>query len=294
MTRTAFAALLTLTILALAFLAVASFGSRGAAAQGPVSLAVDANPEGNTATSLGPTDQCIAVQKGATFQVDIVVRNVNDLLGWDSHVIYDPSILKLNDRDVKLFLAADPNSNVFDASDAPPGIAGRYRAAGADFADPPIGHSGSGVLARLTFSALSSGASLLTIARLDISGEGKPDIGPTLTAVDGRYIDDADGDGYFDGPVADAWVAVDSPCPQQPPPLPTIAPFTPVPSTPLPPATATAAPSSTLTPTATPPVANSGSDDGLPWGIVGGASGAAAVLLAAALLLWQVRTRRRA
>jgi hypothetical protein len=43
------------------------------------------------------------------------------------------------------------------------------------------------------------------------------DVGPILSDVAGRHIDDEDGDGYFEGRASDAWVAVDSPCPDVPP-----------------------------------------------------------------------------
>jgi hypothetical protein len=294
MKRIAFAALSASIIIPLALLATSAAHPRGAGAQEPVSLALDADPSGNTATTLGPTDRCVAVHVGDSFQVDVVVRNVTDLLGWEAYLIYDASVLKLTDRDVRLFLAANAGSNVFDASDAPANADGRYRVAAADIADPPVPDSGSGVLARLTLSAASPGVSLISPRRLDFSGDGKPDIGPILTAFGGQRIGDSDGDTYFDGPIADAWIAVDSDCPQQPPPLPTVAPFTPSPSTPLPIATRTAAPSATLTPT---PAATDGASkggDGPPWGLIGGLSGSAAVLLAGALFLWRLLTRRPA
>jgi hypothetical protein len=294
MKRIAFADLSASFILALALLATSPVQPRGTGAQEPVSLAVDADPSGNTATSLGPIDRCIAVRTGDYIHVDIVVRDVQDLLAWEAYAIYDPSVLKLTDRDVRLFLAGNAGSNVFDASDAPPGTDGRYRVAAADIGDPPAPDSGSGVLARLTLSALSPGVSLISLPRLDFSGDGTPDIGPILTALGGQRIGDSDGDSYFDGPIADAWIAVDTDCPQQPPPLPTVAAFSPEISTPLPVPTRTPAPPATLTPTPLATNADSAGGDGPPWGAIGGVGGGAAVLGAGALLLWQLWARRRA
>jgi hypothetical protein len=288
MNRIVFAALTTSFVLALALLATSAVHPRSSGAQEPVTLAVDADPTGNAATSLGPADQCVAVRSGDSVQVDIVVTDVTDLLGWEAYAIYDASVLKLTDRDVKLLLAANTGSNVFDASDAPANANGRYHVGGADIADPPVPDSGSGVLARLTFSALSPGASLISIRPVDFSGDNRPDIGPIMTALGGERIGDSDGDTYFDGPTADAWIAVDGDCPQQPPPLPTVVPFTPVPSTPFPIATRTATAPATLTPTATVAGGGSNGDDGPPWALIGGLS-AAVVLLAGVLLLWRLR-----
>ena len=288
MRRTVFAILSASFVLALALLATSVGNPRDSRAQEPVSLGVDADPAGNTATSLGPTDQCAAVRSGDSVQVDIVVTDVTDLLGWEAYAIYDGSVLKLTDRDVKLLLAANAGSNVFDASEAPANANGRYHVGGADIADPPVPDSGSGVLARLTFSALSPGVSLITLRPLDFSGDDRPDIGPILTGFGGERIGDSDGDTYFDGLTADAWIAVDGDCPPQPPPLPTVVPFTPAPSTPLPIVTRTATTPATLTPTATAADGGADGDDGLPWALIGGLS-AAVVLLAGVLLLWRLR-----
>ena len=291
MNRIAIAALSSL-VLALTLLAIGVAGLPVSRAQDPVSLAVDADPTGNTATSLGPADQCLAVRSGDSFQVDITVTDVTDLLGWEAYVIYDASVVKVTDRDVKLFMAANAGSNIFDASDAPANANGHYRVAAADIADPPAPDSGSGVLARLTFTALSPGVSLISLRGLDLTGDGRLDVGPILTALGGERIGDRTGDSYFDGPLSDAWIAVDGDCPQQPPPLPTVLPFTPVPSTPLPIATQTGTAPSTLTAaaTATPTATQGGSGDGdgPPWALIGGLS-AAGILLAGALLLWRLR-----
>lgn len=288
MKRIAFAALAASFILALALVATSAVQPKDTGAQEPVSLAVDADISGNVAASLGPTDQCVAVSSGDSVQVHVVVRNVTDLLGWEAYTIYDASVLELTDRDVNLFLAANAGSNVFDASDAPANANGRYRVAAADIADPPAPDSGSGVLARLTFSTLSPGVSLISLRRLDFSGDGRPDIGPILTAFGGQRIGDSDGDTYFDGPTADAWIAVDDDCPQEPPPLPTVMPFTPGPSTPFPITTRTATAPATFTPI---PAVDSGSngEDGPPWALIAGLSAGAIVLVAGTLLLWRLR-----
>jgi hypothetical protein len=193
-----------------------------------------------------------------------------------------------------MFLAANAGSQVFDTSDSLPDQDGSYRVSAVDVAEPGAPDSGSGVLARLTLVAVSAGVSPASLPLIDMTGDTRPDFGPTLTDVAGKSIGDTNGDGLFDGPVAEAWIAVDTACPQQPPPLPTLVPFASVTSTPVARPTPTAAAPATVTPT--PPAMGTGStgDDGPPWGLIGGVSGAAAVLGAGALLLWQIWARRRA
>jgi hypothetical protein len=262
-------------------------------AQELTTLGVDADPTGNTATSLGSIEHCTSVKTGDTFEVDIFITNATDLLAWEAYFVYDPSILRVEARYARLFQMANAGSNVFDASEAPPGEPGRYRIAAADIADPPAPDSGSGVLARLTLLALSTGVSLASLPPIDVTGDGRPDFGPTLADAAGKRIADANEDGLFDGPVIDAWIAVDTACPQLPPPAPTFAPFTPTTSTPPPPLTPSPSPLATLTttPSAT-GIGGEGNDDP-PWRVIGSLGGSATLLAASALVLWRLRVRRR-
>jgi len=281
-------------MLAVVFLGQSLLQVRDGAAQQSLALGVDADPTGNTATSLGTIQPCVSVSSGQTFQVDVFITGVTDLLAWEAYFVYDPAVVKATRRDVQMFPAANAGSQVIDTSDSLPDQDGSYRVSAVDIAEPEAPDSGSGVLARLTLVAVSAGVSPASLPLIDMTGDTRPDFGPTLTDVAGKSIGDTNGDGLFDGPVAEAWIAVDTACPQQPPPLPTLAPFASVTSTPVAQPTATAAAPATLTPT--PPAMGTGStgDDGPPWGLIGGVSGAAAVLGAGALLLWQLWARRRA
>jgi hypothetical protein len=281
-------------VLIVIFLAQSLLQARDGAAQQSLALGVDADPAGNTAASLGTIQSCVSVSSGQTFQVDVFITGVADLLAWEAYFVYDPAIVKVVERDVQMFQAANPGSQVFDTSEALPDQDGRYRVSAVDIAEPAAPDSGSGVLARLTLVAVSAGVSPASLPLIDMTGDTRPDFGPILTDVAGKGIGDANGDGLFDGLVTDAWIAVDTACPQQPPPLPTFAPFAPVTSTPLAGPTSTAAPPATLTPTR--PTTDTGStgDHGPPWGVIGGLSGGAAVLGASTLLLWQLWARRRA
>ena len=257
----------TAAILALAALAAAILTDAiGTAQQGP-GIGVDADPSGNTATSLGTIDSCVSIDKGDEFQVDVVVTNVSDLAAWEVYFSFDGDVVNVTDRDVKMFLAANPGSDVFDASDQLPSTGGLYRVGAVDIRKPPAPDSGSGVLARLTLKAVGPGLSPIALTTLDANNDAKIDLGPQLTTTEAQAIGDADGDGFFDGPLLDALVAVDRDCPPgatgtpvvtvSPPALSPTGEAAPSPTPPTP-----AGPGATASPT---PPSSSDENDGTNW-----------------------------
>ena len=264
-------------------------------AQAPTVVGVDADPTGNTATSLGPIESCVSVVTGDTFQVDVFVMDVVDLLAWETYFVYDNAIIRVVDHDVQMFQAANDGSNVFDVSENLPDIDAQYRLSGADIGDPPAPDSGSGVLASITLEAIGPGTSPARLASVDVNGDGTTDLGTFLRDVGGHPISDADGDGVFDGQTFDATIAVDTACPPDavvltprpgsatPSPSPSVSP-----TTEPQPTSAVGSP----TPAATPPNEN---DEGSTWTsrswIAGYIAGAVVVLLAGAALLAVARRR---
>lgn len=239
----------------------------GAYAQDETAIGVDATTDNNTATSLGSIDSCVSVEKGDTFDVDVFVVNVTDLLAWEAYLAYDNAVVQVVDRDVDMFQAVDPGSSVFNTSESvPPNEDGLFRVGGTDLIDPPVGDSGSGVLARLTLEALTEGRTSLSIEPHDINDDGQPDLGPTLTDVDGGRIGDTDGDSFFDGTNFVAEVVVDGDC-------------TDVVSTPI------SAPASAT--------ANSGGDGGWRWWMTAIIAVAAGATLLAAVAYRLSRSRPR-
>jgi hypothetical protein len=276
------------------------------AAQEAVTIGVDADPTGNTATSLGPIDSCLSVSTGDTFQVDIFVSDVVDLLAWETYLVYDMSVINIDSRDVMMFQAANEDSNVFDVSEALPDIDGRYGVAAVDLADPPAPDSGSGVLARLTLKAVGAGVSPLSLSGIDINGDGTIDLGPFLTNIDAESIADLNDDGFFDGRIANAEITVGGACPSGTPLVsPTLIPTPAATPTRTPTATTAASPTVPASPTVGTPTASptpgtpgqdggTSSDDGLPWVVIACAvGGVAAVLLGGAALLANRRRRAR-
>jgi hypothetical protein len=297
----------------MAFILAAKVGS----AQNTLSIGLDVDPTGNTADSLGPIDSCVSVKRGDTFQVDIFVEDVVGLSAWEVLFRYDPSVVTITDRDVKMFLANNPSSDVFDASEPLPDGAGLYRLTAADLAIPHAPEDGSGVLARLTLQAAASGVSPAEIARIDDDGNGTVDVGPLLQDPSLNPIPPADAGGFFAGPIINATISVDSPCPEATPaPSPTPATATPPPAesptpavspepvvTPSPSATEeeTASPTATSARTTTPtivatstgtPAGTENNDDGAPWVIVCVAAGVVGALAVATGAVFFVRGRR--
>jgi len=310
-------------LLVLGMLALAAWASHftraiDGSAQDLPSIGLDVDPAGNTATSLESIDSCISVSRGNTFQVDVFVADVVDLSAWEILFRYDPAVVKLVDRDVQMFLAASPGSEVFDPSETLPDGGGLYRLAAIDLAIPHSPDSGSGVLGRLTLQAMASGVSPAEIARIDDDGNGTIDAGPLLTDADGTAIAPSDPRGFFAGPIANAAIAVDISCEAiTPVPSPTAVATPPPAESPTPAAspgpaltsptattpgtalptntpavTRTTTPAPTASSTPTPAVTDGDDDGGLPWVIalvVAGLVGVLAVGTGATLLM---RARR--
>ena len=314
-------------LLAAAMLAGSVAQGGESSAQDAPTLGVDANPEGNTATSLGSPDRCLPVKKGATFQVDIFVTNVASLQAWEVYFVFDQRIVTVTDRDTDMFLAAAAGSNLFDASESLPSESGLYRAAAVDIGEPKAPESGAGVLARLTLHAVGAGVSELAIGVIDPNDDGKIDLGPALWDPQGLAIGDANGDDFFDGPFFNSQIAVDTECSGAPvetplasptrPPASATAPVSPTgqttPASGSTPTQGTASPTATTataTPTAdavatstptvaspTPVVSSPPEDEGTDWGrlvfiaaFVG--VGTVAVLAVGGLALFSTRRRR--
>jgi len=268
------------------------------AAQAPVTMGVDADPTGNTATSLGPIDSCVSVSTGDTFEVDLFIADVADLAGWEASLEYDMTVINVVSRDVMMFQAAEPESRVFDLSEALPDLDGRYRMTVLDTAAPSATESGLGVLARLTLKAMAAGVSPANLLLLDIDGDGKMDGGPFLTSSEGEAIGDIDGNGVFDGPISNAQIAVDTACPSGTPVPPGTTP-TAVPTLTATPPAATATPTApAVSPTPGVPPAMEGDEsegtNGPPWMIVYAAGGVAglAILVAGGVALARLRRGR--
>ncbi len=188
-----------------------TFTPSGTAPAGDAALAVDAIPTGNTADTVGDVQDCAGADVGDVFNVDVVIEDIEDLIAWEAIVSYDPDVLKITDRDAKMFLEAS-GGQALDASVQTPNTTGRYGAGAVDTADPLSPESGSGVLLRLTMEAVGEGESPVSIGAIDVDNNGEPDRGLLLRNVDSEIIGDENGDALFDGPITDAEIRVGSDC----------------------------------------------------------------------------------
>jgi hypothetical protein len=210
--RTIRRAILPIAALLLSIVALAAPPvSVPAAGQEPLAIGIDANAEGNGPLTLSTIDPRVSVCRGDVFDVDIFIRDVEELLAWEVYVGFDPAVLEVVGRDVEMFLAGNPGSSVLDVSGRVPDP-GLYQVAAADTSDPPTPDSGSGVLFRLSLRALNSGTSDIELIVRDVDGDGLADLGPLLRNVDADVLGDTNGDSIFDGPIENAEVAVDTAC----------------------------------------------------------------------------------
>ena len=140
----------------------------------------DADPTGNSATSLGTIDACRAVGPGETFQVDVWVRDIpapvgftNGVIGFAFNVLFDPAVVHMTGFDRDQLLAAGGPISPFEIIDANfegpggnpdplPATTGNFRIDLVDLSNQNI-ESGSGVLARLTFQAVGAGRTTLQL-----------------------------------------------------------------------------------------------------------------------------------
>jgi hypothetical protein len=168
-------------------------------AQARPAVGVDLVPSGNTSTSLAALDVCQQATSGQRFDVDVFVRDVPAIDGFQATLSYDPTILRPVEQDVNLFLASAAGSDVVDFSKPAPNRPGEYVVAAFDFGQNAA-ESGSGAIIRVGFEALSQGRSPITVGDVKMVG------------ADGEPVQPADTDGRYLGQVISGVVAVDLPC----------------------------------------------------------------------------------
>lgn len=165
------------------------------ASQASPAISLDVEPSGNTATSAASVDVCRSAATETSFDVDVVVQDVQGLDGYQLDLLYSPSLLKVTGLEPGLFLGSGGISFAGSAPDSDGVLALAY----ADMLGPS--RSGSGALARVTFQTVGSGVARVRLANVMLVQSG------------GEALGDRDGDDLFDGPLPDAFVAVDQPCP---------------------------------------------------------------------------------
>ncbi len=138
-------------------------------------MAIDADPDGNKATSLATIDRCATTKAGDEIVVDLVVDEIptdRHFASFEIHVGYDPKVLEAVKVDNRQLLAAVGAHTAFEGlTDKLPDSDGDFTVSNLDTASDPVTfanmESGPGVISRITFRAKAAGSTVV-IPRFDL------------------------------------------------------------------------------------------------------------------------------
>lgn len=151
-------------------------------------VAVDANVQGNTATSLGKSDTCARIASGQKVDVDITVDAVpasRPMTAFQIELLYDPAVVKVTARNQDMLLASNEDYNpVISLTDRVPDTDGDFLIAVADFSTGT--DVGPGVLARVTLTAVAAGVVNLSPANPDIRDDLNEEV--PVTSMGAAYL----------------------------------------------------------------------------------------------------------
>jgi len=192
------------TLLALA-LVLPGQANHGA---GMEALAIDMDVAGNSATALGPRQDCLTLAPGGDALVDVTATNIppaNSMTGFAYKLSYSSAAFTITSQDPNYLLAANADSLLANTSDPLPDddLNDDWNSTVMDTgAGTP--ESGSGVLARISIHVDSSAALGIYFLTLNNHGHVGPD---SLTAAPDSTFNasiaigvpcDTDGDGWND------------------------------------------------------------------------------------------------
>lgn len=192
---------------------------------GATVIGVDADPAGNTANSLGTRDECVEVDVGQDFDVDVFIQGASDLKAFDIYFGFNPALVEVRDPAHDQMMITGFDASVLDVNYY-------FIAVGAASGGPGV--DGAGVLARMHLRAKAQGVSEASVR--------------TVPAP--PYLSTTTGATSHLGPILNARVAIGQSCAGAPtlPPTPTAPPtLQPTPS-PTPSPTPTQAPTPTQSP----------------------------------------------
>jgi len=154
---------------------LAAGGAGASHAGGMDAMSIDMDVAGNTATSLGPRDDCVVAAPGAVLTLDVTAEGIpasNPLVGFAFDLNYVFGAVSVDHADAAYMLVSEPGSEMFNISDPVPDSDGSWSSAVADFSDwvavPP--EYGAGVLVRLkvrVFAEASPGLYILFLTAAD-------------------------------------------------------------------------------------------------------------------------------
>ncbi len=208
-------------------------------AQENVTVAIDTDTTGNTATSLGDAQACNSISVGQSLDIDVVVDTIppwsdlngdgtpdlNDTGGLQAFqfmLLYDPQVVEVTAVNNEMLIAANGVVPI-DLGDTLPDRDGRFELGFADlgFTTP---EDGAGVLSRISLTAVGVGQSNLDLSEtavVDMGNDGYPltvrnaavSVGQPCTPPDplsGTSTGDSDTTAPGDGAGADTTPADDA------------------------------------------------------------------------------------
>lgn len=182
----------------------------GAADPGAMeAMSIDMDTVGNSATSLGPRDECIVASPGSTITLDVTAASVPvayPMLAFTFTLNFPAGVITVESANPNFLLASTPGSSLFDVSDPVPDADGIWYSAVVDVSDSSIvpSESGSGVLDRITLSVAPGAPAGVYLLALSEAGH----VDPTST-------------GHGPAAIHNAFLAVGTTCDV----LPTVAPL---------------------------------------------------------------------
>ena len=191
------AGLLTAAAVLVSFLLAAPPFSSGVAVATPPAIdlvAVDMLTSGNSATALGPVDDCIQVNRNISHQIDIVVDAIppnppadgGGISGFQFFLHFDPQIVQITNVDNNFLLTSAGGGVPVDFTD-PLSTQGDgvLSIAAADFGSHL--DSGPGVLSRITVKGIADGRSELSLTGV-ILADAMVQQYPTITTISEGHL----------------------------------------------------------------------------------------------------------
>jgi hypothetical protein len=133
-----------------------SSGAGASHAGGMDAMSFDLDVSANTATSLGPLDDCIEANPGDNLTLDVTAEAIpvsNPMIAFSYNLNFVATYFAVESADAGFLLAEAAGSNVLDVSDPVPDSDGTWTGAAADTSPTATtSDTGSGVLQRLTMS----------------------------------------------------------------------------------------------------------------------------------------------
>jgi hypothetical protein len=131
-------------------------------------LAVDTDTTGNSALTIGATEQCSEVTSGSSVAVDVIVDQVPEagLTQFGFNLGYDPALVEVASVNYQLMLRGLLPASVLNASDPTPDSDGDFRV---DVVDASANlESGDGTLIRITLDTLADGIAALSLSNASV------------------------------------------------------------------------------------------------------------------------------